>query len=614
MDSAIEGTAIDICLVVPPFDQVKLPLLGPAILTAACRSRGLTVSTVFGNIMLASRVGYEPYKAVSRYYLDCILGERLFRPHAWPPEIQASLPPLPVLAPKPDALHTQLSPQIGPFMEDFVARVLATRPRILAITSTFEQIMAGSALAWRVKQAAPEIVIVMGGANIAAPMGAAMAEVLPWVDHFFSGEADTEFPDFCERLVRTGERPADRVILCEPVKNISVSPPPDFTDYMTALRAEQVRGTVPAYLPESLPLESSRGCWWGMKHHCVFCGLNGDVMDFRTKPAERVIEEIREMMAAWDPEMVSFTDNIMPLDYLQTLLPELATWDRKPNLFYEVKANLRYDQLELMTRAGMVQIQPGIESLSTNVLKLMRKGVSGPANLSLLRDATSLGLYVLWNILYGFPGEQVEDYSGLPELFEALEHLRPPEYCVPIVIDRFSPHHRDPKAFGIESYIPYPGFAALFPPGAPLMDLAYHFIGQHTTALTSDSATLAGLHAAVDTWGDQWGPGRRAPVLTALEIGSEGSVVIADTRRIARQRMTPLSRDASETLRHFEKPRREDSVDPGMRADLELLLNHRFVVRHDGHLVSVVTRPPKCDREPGPAPRPGQPAEAALTG
>lgn len=593
MDSEVEGGGVDICLVVPPFDQVKLPLLGPAILTAACRGRSLTVRTIFGSMMLAARVGYAPYKAVSRYYLDCILGERLFRPHAWPPEIEATLPPLPVLAPTPEALHAELSPQIGPFMEDFVAAVLATRPRILAITSTFEQIMAGSALAWRIKQAAPEIVIVMGGANIAAPMGAAMAEVFPWVDHFFSGEADTEFPDFCERLVRTGQRPAERVILCEPVKDISASPAPDFSDYMIALRAEQARGTLPAYLPESLPLESSRGCWWGMKHHCVFCGLNGDVMDFRTKPAERVIGEIREMMSAWDPEMVSFTDNIMPLDYLQTLLPELASWERKPNLFYEVKANLRYDQLELMARAGMAQIQPGIESLSTNVLKLMRKGVAGPANLSLLRDAASLGLYVLWNILYGFPGEEVEDYSGLPELFEALEHLRPPEYCVPIVIDRFSPHHRNPTAFGIDSYLPYPGFAALFPPGAPVMSLAYHFVGQHTTALMSDGPTLARLHAAVDAWSEQWAPGRRAPILSALDIGDNAPVVIADTRRIAKRRMITLSPDGDQALRHFEKARREDSVDAAMQPHLELLLDHRFVVRHEGHLISVVTRPPK---------------------
>ena len=124
MASEVEGGGIDICLVVPPFDQVKLPLLGPAILTAACRARGLTVSTIFGSMMLAARVGYEPYKAVSRYYLDCILSERLFRPHAWPSEIEATLPPLPVLAPTPEALHAELSPQIGPFMEDFVAAVL----------------------------------------------------------------------------------------------------------------------------------------------------------------------------------------------------------------------------------------------------------------------------------------------------------------------------------------------------------------------------------------------------------------------------------------------------------------------------------------------------------
>lgn len=74
------------------------------------------------------------------------------------------------------------------------------------------------------------------------------------------------------------------------------------------------------------------------------------------------------------------------------------------------------------------------------------------------------------------------------------------------MIDRFSLHHRDPEAVGIDPYLPYPGFAALFPPGAPLMDLAYHFIGQHTTALMSDGPTLARLHEAVDTWSEQGAP------------------------------------------------------------------------------------------------------------
>ncbi|MEI9852231.1 MAG: RiPP maturation radical SAM C-methyltransferase [Sphingomonas sp.] len=373
MHGAQADTGIDLCIVIPPFDQIKLPLLGPAILTAACRARGLSVRNIFGNIMLGARVGYEPYKAVARYYLDCVIGERLFRPYAWPAEIAATLPELPPLAPAANALHEALAPAIGAFMDDFTAAVLAQRPRIVAITSTFEQVMAGSAIALRIRQAAPDTVIVMGGANIASPMGAAYARVFPWVDHFFSGEADIAFPDFCERFARTGERPSERVIECPPVDDISVSPTPDFEDYMTALRAEQARGALPATLPEGLPLESSRGCWWGMKNHCVFCGLNGTAMDFRTKPPERTIADIRELVRRWDPSYLSFTDNIMPLGYFKTLLPELAEWEEKPGLFYEVKANLKYEQLELMRRAGMTQIQPGIESLSTNVLKLMRK-------------------------------------------------------------------------------------------------------------------------------------------------------------------------------------------------------------------------------------------------
>lgn len=590
-NEAAGGAGVDLCMAIPPFDQIKIPLLGPAILTAACRDRGLSVRNVFGSIMLAARIGYEPYKAVSRYYLDCIIGERLFRDHGWPPETVATLPELPELAAKPAALFETIAPHVAPFVDEFVAAVLATRPRILAIASTFEQIMAGSALAWRVKQAAPDTIIVLGGANIAAPMGAAFASVFPWVDYFFSGEADTEFPDFCERLIKTGERPDQRVIECAPVDNIAVSPIPDFTDFLEALDAEKSRGRLPSYLPEGLPLESSRGCWWGMKNHCTFCGLNGSTMDFRTKTPERMIGEIRELIDKYDPPYLSFTDNIMPLSYLQTVLPELATWDKKPGLFYEVKANLKYEQLELMCRAGMTQIQPGIESLSTNVLKLMRKGISGIQNLVLLRNCTSLNLYALWNILYGFPGEQVSDYASFPVLFPKIEHFRPPGYCVPIVVDRFSPHHKDPEGFGIGSYKPYPGFAALFPPGAPLMELGYHFISQHTTAFMSDGDALDRLHSAYDAWHQQWAPDARPPILTALDVGPGAPVVIADTRRIAQRKMTPISREQDAALRYFDAPRKVEQVEPEMAERLPELLDRAFVVEHEGYFLSVVTRP-----------------------
>ena len=39
-----------------------------------------------------------------------------------------------------------------------------------------------------------------------------------------------------------------------------------------------------------IPLETSRGCWWGMKHHCIFCGLNGKQMAFQDKSPDRVAQ------------------------------------------------------------------------------------------------------------------------------------------------------------------------------------------------------------------------------------------------------------------------------------------------------------------------------------
>ena len=59
----------------------------------------------------------------------------------------------------------------------------------------------------------------------------------------------------------------------------------------------------------------------------------------------------------------------------------------------------------LLKRAGISFIQPGIEALSSSLLKLMRKGVSAHQNLALLRYARCAGVHLVWNLLCGFPGD-----------------------------------------------------------------------------------------------------------------------------------------------------------------------------------------------------------------
>src|SRR5262249_33234084 len=154
----------------------------------------------------------------------------------------------------------------------------------------------------------------------------------------------------------------------------------------------------------------------GQVHHCTFCGLNGSTMTFRSKSPERAFEEIGILVERYPGLPVLVVDNIMDMRYLGTLLPRLQQLDRPVELFYEVKANLRKGQLQQLSASHVTMIQPGIESLSTPILKLMCKGVTAIQNLQLLKWCKELGIRPEWNFLCGFPGEPTREYARMAEL------------------------------------------------------------------------------------------------------------------------------------------------------------------------------------------------------
>ncbi len=312
-----------------------------------------------------------------------------------------------------------------------------------------------------------------------------------------------------------------------------------------------------------------------------------------------MLDEIRTLTARWDAKRFFLADNIMPLGYFKTLLPELASWPERPRLFYEVKANLRDEQIQIMARAGIDAIQPGIESLSSNVLRLMRKGVSGLQNLSLLRSCKSMGTRVAWNYLYGLPGESIEDYESVLQLMPKIEHLQPPSGLNRIIVDRFSPYHNTPEQFGIESISPVGGYTGLYPIDAPLADIAYHFSGHYSTPLLEDKDMIARLQLAIGVWKHQWSRTDRLPALRLIDSGG-GELAVADTRRVAVAGLTVISRRMFEVLKHFERPRPSEEMDGAMAAEVRFLLERHFVVEHEGLLLTVVTRSHDVARREAP--------------
>ena len=256
-------------------------------------------------------------------------------------------------------------------------------------------------------------------------------------------------------------------------------------------------------------------------------------MSFRSKSPARVLEEIRALTAYRIPNVFT-VDEILDHDYFETLLPALAKQPTELILFYEVKSNLNRRQMEILRDARVLRLQPGIESLSSPVLKLMRKGVSAYQNIRMLKWGAELGITIWWNLLYGFPGERAEDYEAMAALLPAISHLNPPLVgCYKVRIDRFSPLHAESEALGVGPTMPVPAYALVHAaPPEVLARLAYNF------EPARDDRTfdyMPPMQDAMEAWRAAFGQSS----LTGLH--RSGVLHLFDRRPIAQEPMAALS-------------------------------------------------------------------------
>ena len=196
--------------------------------------------------------------------------------------------------------------------------------------------------------------------------------------------------------------------------------------------------------------EGSRGCWWGEKNCCTFCGLNGDKNVYRAKSPERLHEELKYLTRKFPGHLLQLTDNILSMDVLHRLLPELAKDEEKYRLVGEVKTNIREEDIRNLVRAGFSEVQPGIESLNDHMLKLLNKGNTAVNHVAFLKYAKTHGLSLYWNLLYAVPGETAQDYEELFELLPKLYHFKAPLGPWEILFQRFSKYEQDPEKYGLE--------------------------------------------------------------------------------------------------------------------------------------------------------------------
>src|SRR5262249_30885545 len=159
--------------------------------------------------------------------------------------------------------------------------------------------------------------------NCEGVMGAETLRQFAFVDAVVSGEADLVFPELVRRTLAgeplsdvPGVRSRGRLeqeVAVGRVPNppagtrAGVRPDPDSAAYVGRFRESRLdRSWQPG-----LFVETSRGCWWGERMHCTFCGLNGATMTYRSKSPRRAVDEMVALKARYPEGDIQVVDNIL---------------------------------------------------------------------------------------------------------------------------------------------------------------------------------------------------------------------------------------------------------------------------------------------------------------
>ena len=241
-----------------------------------------------------------------------------------------------------------------------------------------------------------------------------------------------------------------------------------------------------------------------------------------------------------------------------------------------------------MRSGGLFSVQPGVESLSTHMLKLMKKHTTGMRNLELIKWSTYYGINNLYNILVGFAGETAEDYRLQCDVIGKIGHLQPPYAIARARADRGSPMFTDPDKHGVGQLRPSDCYRYLFPRGRfDLNKISYYF--DHDGPGMLPDRDYDDIFRAVAAWQERWRGGQR-PTLQYRK--SCASIFIEDCRDQATRQFEYSDRQAA--LYEFCMDAKNDHAIAAEFGETDWLAptlaqfcEHDLMIRLDGQYLSL---------------------------
>ncbi len=475
-----------IALVAMPWAIFNRPSLQLACLKAYLEKNlsRLKVDTLHPYLAVAHELGADFYHLLSK---DMWASEACYAALLFPEKkeeartlVEKAVRKAGKASPRPTPIaFDQLVDTLGKQLDSWLHAQDWSRYSLIGFSVCFNQLLSSLTAARRLKTIFPHLPIVFGGSSCAGDTGLSLLRNFPAIDYVINGEGEKPLLHLCEfitggkkELINSGilsqKNAAHPTLPADPgccrLNNLKQLPIPDFSDY---LREQKYRFRDETFIPE-LPIEFSRGCWWGK---CAFCNLNLQWRGYRFKKAEQVKNEVLTLSKKYGSLDFAFTDNVLPPGDSLIFFEQIADLDRNFRFFGEIRAITEYkgrhNLMATYRRGGLTTAQVGIEALSNSLLNRMNKGVTTIDNIAMLRAAQEATIKLEGNLITEFPG------SNAAEVEETLKNLEFVMPFNPLAIATFflghgSPVDRRPQDFGVTAIVRHPRSSALFP--KPLLD------------------------------------------------------------------------------------------------------------------------------------------------
>ncbi len=169
----------------------------------------------------------------------------------------------------------------------------------------------------------------------------------------------------------------------------------------------------------TLPFISSRGC----PYTCTFCSTGGiNKGRWRSMTAELTYERVNRMVKQFNIDVVkfydeNFTSNPKRSEQIAEMIDGKFKWSMQARM-----DNMLITDMKKLEVGGLRVVEPGIESGSDRILKLVNKGETKETMIAANRKLAKTNIKAFYNFMMGFPGET---YSEILETVDlALQMIR----------------------------------------------------------------------------------------------------------------------------------------------------------------------------------------------